>query len=95
MKIDVLMVLLCSSHGCEQELSEIRKQVEVLKTELEENLKKTKTVEATLQINQEELEVLQVRLQTIHMYRMLCSLPHRNISCTDNFSICNLSSSHF
>jgi hypothetical protein len=51
---------MCSSHGCEQELIEIRNQVEVLKKELELNLNKIKTVEETLKNNEQELEILQV-----------------------------------
>jgi hypothetical protein len=51
---------MCSSHGCERELIEIRKQVEVLKKELELNLNKMKTVQETLRTNEEELEILQV-----------------------------------
>jgi hypothetical protein len=51
---------MCSSHGCEQELIEVRKQVGVLKKELELNLNKIKTVEETLNTKEEELEILQV-----------------------------------
>lgn len=51
---------MCSSHGCEQELIEIRKQVEALKKELELNVNKIKSVEETLKINEEELEILEV-----------------------------------
>jgi hypothetical protein len=63
LNIDMPMVLICSSHGYEQDITKIRKQVEeVLKKELEANLEKIKAVEAALQINQEELEILQVCL---------------------------------
>jgi hydrogenase maturation factor HypF (carbamoyltransferase family) len=54
------MTLICSRHDCEQELIKIRKQVENLKKDLAVNLKKIKTVETTLQTNQEEFEILQV-----------------------------------
>lgn len=63
LNIAIPMVLICYSHGYEQKAIKIRKQVEeVLKKELEANLEKIKAVEAALQFNQEELEILQVCL---------------------------------
>jgi hypothetical protein len=56
----VSMNFICSRHDCEQELIKIRKQIEDLNKELAVNLKKIKTVEATLQTNQEEDENFQV-----------------------------------
>jgi hypothetical protein len=53
--------LVCFSHVCKQKLVKTRKQVEVLKKQLESNINKLKAVEATLQTNEEELEILQVR----------------------------------
>jgi hypothetical protein len=57
------VLFICFSHGYEEEVTKICKQVdEVLMKELEANLQKIKAVEAALQINQEELETLQVCL---------------------------------
>lgn len=54
------MTLVCSRHDCEQELINIRKQIENLNKQLAVNLKKIKTVETALQNNQVEFENLQV-----------------------------------